>query len=583
MKKRLFALLMVAALVLSMLAGCSKPDDSKTTAGADDKTTAGADDKTQSGDDATTEEQKVAYEDLPTINVVFSHGYSNEGDDNKIWRAVAEAVGAKIHFIGADADKLNTMLVSGEGWDIYMSGSGKMKEIATGGSMLALDDLLKEQAPEVLENIAPFIKYSKESFSDDSGALYWLPAELKHLGKSVAGKDDTQALIRWDVYKSLGYPEVKNLDEYLDLIADMVKANPKNAAGETVYGMALTSDKLMAQLTSPFTLWQCQTVYKNTVAYNWKDMSYQNVYGEGGSFWAGIDFYHKAYQMGLLDPDSFAMKEEDMKAKATAGRLMFINNNWQAGPMENGQGFSGIPLSFTGNGCAESNASTVVSFNYGAAINKKSKLVEECINFLQFGLSEEGANFIYNGIEGIHWTKDANGVRSLTAEGLALYKDSKAWAEAGLGTTEVGHFIGLAKNAIGSDGKAMLLGLDSSIFKESLTDLQKEVAEHYKVDYPAQIFIKTARDNGFATQADIQGLVRTYLPTANDEIAQLEAAVVAEAESLAASLIMASDSEYDALVKAAKDRLAKVGVTKIDEYFKANWQSAFDKAAALTK
>lgn len=379
----------------------------------------------------------------------------------------------------------------------------------------------------------------------------------------------------------MGYPETNSMEEFVEMLADMQAANPTTAAGEKVYGVAIPSDKLMWSIQHPFTTWSGASAHQKTGYYNWEDMSYGNHFDEDGVFWDGIDFYHKAYQLGLLDPDSFTLTEADMKAKAGAGRLLFINANWQYDKMAEGQGFSAIPVSWASSDATDVNPSSPITFDYGFAINKNSKNVELCMNYLNLVLSEEGASLVYNGVEGKYYTVDDNGVRSLTEEGIALYNDADAWKEAGLGTTGSSHFVGLARNAIGSDGKTMLLGLDSSMFSVTLTDIQKDFSEHYGVDYPGQAFSQNAAKNNLVQMSAIDGMVRNFLVTPTDEIDQLEAVVLSEAEGLIASLIMADDAKYEAMVADAKERLAKVGVTKIVEYYESNWQSAFEKAKAF--
>lgn len=575
MKKRFLSLLLVASMATAMLVGCGQKEVATTETG---KVSTEADTTSET----TETEQKVAYEDLPTINILANHGYTYEGDDNQVWRAVAEAVGAKIHIIGADTDKFNAMLASGDGYDIIWLSKKSLKDVATGGSLLALDDLIKD-CPN-LSSFTEFNAFSKENYSDDTGALYWLSAELKHNGKSAGGKDVAEGHIRWDLYKAMGYPEVNSVDEFLQMLVDMKEANPTNAAGEKVYGMTIPSDKLIMTFTYPFLGWNGKVGYQKTATYAWDDLSYENIFSEDGVFWDGVDFYHKAYQLGLLDPDAFTLTEADMKARATAGRLLFINRNYQVDAgMAEGQGFSGIPFNGVAHNASEHSVSSRISFNYGMGINKKSDKIDLCMKYLEFVASEEGANLILNGFEGVHYSVDANGVRSLTEEGLALYMDQKAWGEAGLGTTEGGHFLILAKNAIASDGKAMLLGLDRTYFQATLTDIQKDFCEHYGVDYPAQAYFKVAEENNQPNPGMIDGMVRNYLPVPPSEITQLESAVESEAMNLVADLVMADEKDYEAKVKAAKATLAKVGVTKIDEWYNANWQSAFDKAAEISK
>ena len=572
MKNKILSLLLVGALMMTPLAGCGQSEQETASGNVKESEKVGASSEKE------TEEAKVVYEDLPTLTILANHGYAYESEENQVWRAVAEKVGAKIHILGADTDKFNAMIASGEGYDIVWASQKLMPSISAGDALLELDDLVKDYPN--LNSLTECLSYSKETFGNNSGALCWLFGELYHNGEAAGTKDAVEGHIRWDLYADMGYPETDSVDEYLQMLADMLAANPTNEAGEKVYGMTIPSDRLLMTFQQPFDEWNGRSIYQKTATYDWEDMSYENMYGENGIFWDGVDFFHKAYLMGLLDPDAFTATEEDLRAKATAGRLLFINRYYQVGVMSEGQGFSAVPVNWASSGATETTASSKVTFKYGMGINKKSDKIDLCLKYLDFATSEEGANLILNGFEGVHYTIDENGVRSLTDEGLALYKDQEAWGKTGLGTTEIAHFSGLAKDAIASDGKTMLLPLDKSYFVGTLTDVQKDFCKYFGVEYPAQAFIKIEKENGLPNPSTIDGMVKNFLPIPTDEIAQLESAVENEASNFVADLVLASEDEYVAKVKAAKEKLARVGVARIDEWYEANWQSAFDKAKA---
>lgn len=583
MKKRILSLLLVAAMATASLVGCGQTEKPANTESS--KTTSESTVTKESETKATEEVKEVAYEDLPTINILYSHGYSNEGDDNEIWRAVAEKIGAKVHFIGADADKYNAMIASGDGYDILMVKKAVVNDLIAGGNLVALDDLVAEKGQNIQKNIPEMIQYCKEYVSDESKALYVLPAEASHSGMMSPGSSGTRGLIRWDLYADMGYPEINSMEDNLKVLADMQAKYPTTADGSKVYGMAIPADQLIFTMLYPSSHWLGQGgVSTSSVrAYDYETMEYINVFGEGGALWTGIDYFHKAYLMGLLDPDSFTMTEADLKAKATDGKLLEITALYQAGTMADGQGFMELPRNWGGHDQSENAALPKVAVpSCWIGINKNSDKVDLCMNYLNFVFSEEGANLIYNGIEGKHYTVE-NGVRVMTAEAKELYKDSTAWAKAGLGNAEIGHFIGLSQMALASDGNSLMIALDDDNFKDTLTDIQKDFCEYYGVDYPAQIYFEYAREYDIPNPDDIDNTVKAFLPTADDATKQLEAAVKAEAESFIAGLVMASEKDYEAKVAEAKERLEKAGLSKIDEYYNANWQSAFDKAAAFGK
>ena len=49
-------------------------------------------------------------------------------------------------------------------------------------------------------------------------------------------------LLQWSVYKTLGKPEINTLEDYLDVVEQMVKEKPTTPDGEKVYGFSLFSD-----------------------------------------------------------------------------------------------------------------------------------------------------------------------------------------------------------------------------------------------------------------------------------------------------------------------------------------------------
>ena len=579
MKKRILSLLLVAAMATAALVGCGQTE--KPSNNEPSKTT--TESSKESETTATEVEEEVAYEDLPTINLLFAYGYANEGDDNEIWREVAKKIGAKVHIIAADEDKYNAMIASGEGYDILVVKRNIVNDVVAGGNLLPLDDLIAEKGQNILKNIPEKIEYSKYMASDESGALYVLPAEANHSGLTVTGVTGTRGLIRWDLYADMGYPEINSMDDYLKVIADMQAKYPTTADGSKVYGMAIPSDKLLFTVLFPASHWVGQSASQTTArAYDY-DMNYINTFGEDGSFWTGVEFYHKAYLMGLLDPDSFTMLEADLKAKATDGKLLTINAIYQADTMADGQGFMSLPRSWGGHDQSENAVASKLSAPprwFG--INKNSDKVDLCMNYLDFVYSEEGANLIYNGIEGKHYTVE-NGVRVMTDEAKELYKDSTKWSEAGLGNAEIGTFMGLSMYALASDGNALMLGLDDDNFQSTLNDVQKDFCEYYGVDYPSQIYFEYVKEYNVPDPGDVNGNITPFLPSANDEIKQLESAVIAEAESVLAGLIMASEKDYEAKIADAKKRFEKAGLSKIDEYYEANWQAAYDKAALFQK
>ena len=48
--------------------------------------------------------------------------------------------------------------------------------------------------------------------------------------------------LRWDLYKELGYPEIKTLDDMVDVLGQMKEICPTDDNGKTTYGVSLFND-----------------------------------------------------------------------------------------------------------------------------------------------------------------------------------------------------------------------------------------------------------------------------------------------------------------------------------------------------
>ena len=47
------------------------------------------------------------------------------------------------------------------------------------------------------------------------------------------------------------------------------------------------------------------------------------------AFWDSLKFYNKAYNMGLLDPEAFTMKNDQFWEKCQNGQVLMAHASWQ--------------------------------------------------------------------------------------------------------------------------------------------------------------------------------------------------------------------------------------------------------------
>ena len=106
-------------------------------------------------------------------------------------------------------------------------------------------DLLTKEGSYIKEHMTDALKKNQDMTSTITQGK---KDTLYGFGFDVAtSKNDHASFIytwdlRWDVYKELGYPEVKNLEDYEKLMADMCKQCPENDDGERTYAASIWSD-----------------------------------------------------------------------------------------------------------------------------------------------------------------------------------------------------------------------------------------------------------------------------------------------------------------------------------------------------
>ena len=71
----------------------------------------------------------------------------------------------------------------------------------------------------------------RKYYSNGDGGLYfWTP----NLGGEIGSQMWNGLTIRWDWYKELGYPEVKNEDDFLNVVKQIVDLHPTTENGDKV-------------------------------------------------------------------------------------------------------------------------------------------------------------------------------------------------------------------------------------------------------------------------------------------------------------------------------------------------------------
>ncbi len=576
MRKRLVtkiaAAAATAAMAASLLTGCGGASGTTQTA-AGDETTESTDSSASAQDDG-----------VVTLTILAQKLSSNVTDypDTHVLQEMANKIGVKLSIVEADTDKYNVMLASGDGFDLILAPTTKFTELIEGNIVQPMDSYLEAYGQDMTANVPDTVEFSKGAWSNGTGSLYFMPMQV---GVDANGAYQQMGLLtRWDYYKEMGCPEINDLDEWLQLLADMQAAHPTTEDGLPVYGVSMFTDWNVWCYKYPLA---CVLGYNELSGaasglYKPSTMEYENLYAKDGLFWASVEYYYKANQLGILDPDAFITKYDDFTAKGTNGQLLtapayWATGNFNADHSDEAVGFAEIPTTWANQwGNTDYKAGWV---DKCLGISAKTANPEKCMQYINYIFSYDGARELYSGVEGVDYTVE-DGVPVLTQESKDLYvAGGDAWKESGLGFDC--NITGLQQYAVDpDDGKTLNLFMDPDIYPEMLNTAQKDFCEYYGVDYPQEIFDQYREKYGTTDQSGTDAFTVALVEAAPDDITRIEASLQETAISAASKLILAADDAEYAQIKAETEaEFEEIGLQEVIDWYTNAWNTAKEQAA----
>ena len=311
-----------------------------------------------------------------------------------------------------------TRAAEGNLGDLIIMDKNTFKECVGAGLIKDIGDKLPE-----LENLKPY-KLQIDTFNTNLGAAegvyYGIPDQMTDTSpvSLTAEMVYSSPQVRWDLYKAAGSPKVENLDGLLDLLAKIHEIHPTNDAGDPAYPISLWPDwDNNDNMSGPANVVQLTTWYGDKVkgsAILKPDNTFTKITDKTAGYYTITKFINKAYQMGLVDPESFEQDWNSVCSKISAGQIDLIWYNWEIGfwnsqeRMNNGTAFQVIPLEdglFYGD--ADSYYGSTRAWGVGSKVEgEKYDRVMELIDWLA---SPEGLVYQHCGIEGFTYEVNEKG------------------------------------------------------------------------------------------------------------------------------------------------------------------------------
>ena len=347
--------------------------------------------------------------------------------DNKIYKLIEEELGVKFAFefgAGNSEDRIGIMIASGDYPDIICSSD---KIIDAGGGVDITDKI--KNYPNIMKLIGNDI--NKLQYRD-TGKIYTLWDNGTIVGESTATENSgTGFFIQKAVLEEFGYPTIKTLDEYFEVIERYVEKYPQINGMPTI-GYTILADgwRNFGLGNPPYFLagnpndGSCVVDKETLEAF---DLSTDDI---------SKKFYQKINEInakGLLDPESCVMNYDQYMSKLSAGNVLgFSDQAWHSGDANNtlkAQGldertYVSIPLLYDTSG-TDWYMDRQVIVN-GWMITTSCEDPDRFLQFVDDICTEEWQKILNWGIEGEDYLVDDTGYFYRTDEQRQNARDS-AW------------------------------------------------------------------------------------------------------------------------------------------------------------
>lgn len=572
-KKKLLALVLTVAMAVSAMVGCGEKS-------AETEST----EKVEAEKTETAETEESAEKEVITIDHLafemsgWSDTFDNFVKDSEVYKKFVEVTGVEIVETELATDQVQTRIANNDLGDlITISSMAQIEAMVESELLLPLNDLVEQYAPNIITEYPDRWEEACNMFGD--GNAYFLPIAA---GNEGTGTDVHRYLYttRWDLYKEIGQPEIKNDDDWIAAMQEMLALYPETEDGKKTYGASFYMDGDGG--FSGFTIQLAATnglVWEKGVHVT-RDARTNELYyemtDEGSAYWRAAEYFNKAYHAGILDPDSPVQGYDEHLAKVHSGQVInphFYDQEFEKKALEADAeslaGFASIPVEGT-MWYANMDCPAGWGASFALAIPKTSEYPERIMEMIAYTFSEDGSRMLTSGVEGVHWDY-VDGVPTFKPEILELAMDGgDEWRKTGISQTPLLRFAGIVGSATHSDGYHINLKSDEAYLQNlTYTPSQLDYCETYGVAYPSQAMAKMMEEGKMYDMSGINTL--KSITETDEEIDRIDAACIKIASEAIPELITTDD--FEGVKAATLEKLEAAGAAKAKAFYLEQWEA----------
>ena len=535
----------------------------------------------------------VAAAEEEPMEIVFFDDAANYNGEQTGWfaKVVLDRFNIKLNIIATQVigdEVFATRSAEGDLGDIIIMDKSKFADVVKAGLVKDIGDRIGE-----IKSLAPFISqidtFNQDFLGADAGVYYGIPDQMTDTSPTTLTSEMVYSSpqLRWDLYKAIGMPEIKDENDLLDALAKIHEIHPTNEAGDPAYPISLWPDWDNGDnMSGPANVVQLTTWWGDKLkgsAMLKPDFSFVKLYDKDSGYYKATKFINKAYQMGLVDPESFEQDWNSIHPKISSGRIDLIWYDWQPGfwnsqeRLDNGTAFQMIPVT---NFFYYADADTYYGGDRAWGIGSKVEgaKYDKIIEFLDWYASPEGLTFEHCGIEGLNYTVGEDG-KFIPYKDNALMDNLPVPEEYGGGgfndgNNAINQWLLSAKCTNPNTGETYTSTFWASYIAKNMTQMKKEWQERFGAENPVDWLKKNNR-------VYISPNCAARIETDTDDIALLRNTIDPRLAQLTWQLFAApSDEEFEAKWDAMVEEIEGLGYDELYKFDVAKWQVQVDAKIA---
>lgn len=338
---------------------------------------------------------------LMTVDV-FSSTANIQGEQ-KGWFAkiIKDKFNIKLNLIapnvaGGGDTLFNTRSANGDLGDLVIvgTGNGRLQKLVKSGLIVDMTPYMKD-AKNLKKFQGALDRVTKIAGKD---GVWGAPSAVSTQSPTEPSEGDEPGAapyIRWDYYREIGYPEIKDLDSFIDVMKQMQDKARADTGQNDIYALSLFKDwdGAMMQNAQAIASWLGYGSM-NSVLTKADGSDDQSVIKEGGVYEEVLKFLNKAERAGLVDPESSTQTWDNLSTKVTQGKVLVSLWSWLGQPRQNtaankekGVGFMLAPLQSMQ---VYSDGFTPNGIDPIIAVGSKAENKQRLVNFIDWLYSPEG-------------------------------------------------------------------------------------------------------------------------------------------------------------------------------------------------